>query len=36
MTATVPVIKRGAAEVETAIVEAVAREHGLANLDIDF
>jgi hypothetical protein len=36
MTATVPVIKRGAAEVETAIVEAVARERGLANLDVDF
>lgn len=36
ITATVPVIKRGAAEVEMAIVEAVAREHGLANLDIDF
>ena len=36
MTATVPVIKRSVAEVEAVVVEAVAREHGLANLDIDF
>lgn len=36
MTATVPVIKRSVAEVEAVVVEAVARERGLANLDIDF
>ena len=35
LTATVPVIRRCAAEVETAIASAAAREHGLCELSFN-